>query len=242
MNGLEEKTMDNNQIEILDKIRENKIVEEIDNIEEYKSTNDKIIYKILKRSFDIISSAIGLLILWPIFLIIAVAIKLESKGPVFFAHKRFGENGKNIKMYKFRSMYENAEDMIQDFTPEQMKEWKENYKLTNDPRVTKVGKFLRKTSLDELPQLFNILKGDLSVIGPRPIVEEELKKYGENKNKFLSVKPGLTGYWAANGRSDISYEERMKMELYYIDNMSLILDIKIFFKTIITVLKREGAK
>lgn len=242
MNGLKERTIADNQIEILDTIRGINEVEEIENIEQYNSTNDKIIYRIVKRSFDIVSSAIGLLILWPVFLIIAVAIKINSKGPVFFAHKRFGENGKNIKMYKFRSMYNNAEDMIKDFTPEQMEEWKENYKLENDPRVTKVGNFLRKTSLDELPQLFNILKGDLSVIGPRPVIGEELEKYGANKEKFLSVQPGLTGYWAANGRSDTTYDERMEMELYYIDNMSLSLDIKIFLKTIITVLKREGAK
>lgn len=144
-------------------------------------------------------------------------------------------------MYKFRTMYQNAEKMIKDFTPEQMKEYKENFKLKDDPRITKVGKFLRKTSLDELPQLINIIKGDLSIIGPRPIVDAELEKYGNNKEKFLSITPGLTGYWQANGRSDTTYEQRMEMELYYVENKSFKLDIQIFFKTIISVLKKEGA-
>lgn len=198
-------------------------------------------YLYIKRGMDIIFSILGLIILSPVFLIIAIAIKIESKGPVFFGHTRIGKNGKVIKIYKFRSMVQNAEELIKQFTPEQMKEYKENYKLVDDPRITKTGKFLRKTSLDELPQLLNILKGELSIIGPRPVVTEELKKYGENASKFLSVTPGLTGYWAANGRSCTSYEERMKMELYYVDNISFKTDFKIFLKTIVSVLKREGA-
>lgn len=200
------------------------------------------IYIKVKRIMDIVLSTIGLIILSPIFAIIALAIKIESKGPVFFKHTRIGKNGKVIKIYKFRSMVQNAEDLIQKFTPEQMKEFKENYKLTDDPRITKIGNFLRKTSLDELPQLINIIKGELSIIGPRPVVQDELEKYGTNAQKFLSVTPGLTGYWAANGRSDTTYEERMEMELYYVDNLSMKLDLKIFFKTILSVLKREGAK
>lgn len=212
-----------------------------------KDTKTKIeklnIYnKYVKKIIDKIISAVSLIILSPVFLIIAICIKLESKGPVFFVHKRIGKNGKEIGMYKFRTMVPNAEELIKSFTPEQMKEFKENFKLENDPRITKVGKILRKTSLDELPQLFNILKGELSIIGPRPVIGEELEKYGENKSKFLSVTPGLTGYWAANGRSNTSYDERMKMELYYIDNMSWKMDIKVFFKTIISVLKKEGAR
>ena len=198
-------------------------------------------YKIVKRTTDITLSTIAMIALLPVFAIIAIAIKLESKGPVFFKHTRIGKDGKIIKIYKFRSMVENAEDLIKTFTPEQMKEYKENYKLTDDPRITKVGKFLRKTSLDELPQLINIIKGDLSIIGPRPVVSEELKKYGANIEKFLSATPGLTGYWAANGRSCTSYEQRMQMELFYIDNMSFKLDTKVFFKTIEAVVKREGA-
>ena len=138
-------------------------------------------------------------------------------------------------------MVDNAEELIKNFTPEQMKEYKENYKLTNDPRITRIGNFLRKTSLDELPQLINIIKGELSIIGPRPVVRDELEKYGVNAEKFLSVTPGLTGYWAANGRSDTTYEQRMEMELFYVDNLSLKLDIQVFFKTILSVIKRKGA-
>lgn len=198
-------------------------------------------YKIVKRTTDITISSIAMIALLPLFAVIALAIKLESKGPVFFKHTRVGKDGKVIKIYKFRSMVDNAENLIKKFTPEQMKEYKENYKLTNDPRITKVGKFLRKTSLDELPQLINIIKGDLSIIGPRPVVAEELKKYGTNIEKFLSVTPGLTGFWAANGRSCTSYEQRMQMELFYIDNISLKMDIKILFKTVEAVIKGRGA-
>lgn len=209
---------------------------EIDNME----IKGKI-YRGVKRIVDIVLGCIGLVVLSPIFLLLAICIKTDSKGPVIFAHKRIGKNGKEFKMYKFRSMYENAEEMIENFSEEQKREWDENFKLENDPRITKIGHFLRKTSLDELPQIVNIIKGDLSIIGPRPVIGEELEKYGENKEKFLSITPGLTGYWQANGRSNTTYEERMQMELYYIDNQSLWLDIKIFFKTIISVIKKEGA-
>jgi lipopolysaccharide/colanic/teichoic acid biosynthesis glycosyltransferase len=206
-----------------------------------KTKISKKVYIKIKRVIDVILASVALILLSPLFVIIAIAIKIDSKGPVFFAHKRIGKNGKIIKLYKFRSMVINAEELIKSFTPEQMREYKENYKLTNDPRITKVGKFLRKTSLDELPQLINIINGDLSIIGPRPVVADELEKYGVNKDKFLSVTPGLTGYWAANGRSNTTYEQRMKMELYYIDNLSLKMDIKVFFKTILSVVKKEGA-
>lgn len=206
-----------------------------------KTKISKKVYIKIKRVIDVILASVALILLSPLFAIIAIAIKIDSKGPVFFAHKRIGKNGKIIKLYKFRSMVINAEELIKSFTPEQMREYKENYKLTNDPRITKVGKFLRKTSLDELPQLINIINGDLSIIGPRPVVADELEKYGVNKDKFLSVNPGLTGYWAANGRSNTTYEQRMEMELYYIDNLSLKMDIKVFFKTILSVLKKEGA-
>lgn len=227
------------QIMNIDNLESNNINSLIDIKTKLKS---KKIYKIFKRTFDIISSICGIIVLSPVFLMISIAIKLDSKGKVFFKHKRIGKNGKEIFVYKFRTMCENAQDMIKDFTPEQQKEFKENYKLQNDPRITKVGSVLRKTSLDELPQLFNIVKGDLSVIGPRPVIEEELEKYGENKDKFLSVTPGLTGYWAANGRSDIlSYEQRMQMELYYVDNMSLKLDAEIFKDTVSSVINKRGA-
>ena len=196
----------------------------------------------IKRILDCILATIALILLSPIYLIIAIAVKIDSKGPAFFKHTRIGKNGKTIKIYKYRTMVTNAEELIKQFTPEQMKEYKENFKLENDPRITKVGKFLRKTSLDELPQLLNIIQGDLALIGPRPIVKKELEKYGENAGKFLSVTPGLTGNWAASGRSNTTYEERMEMELWYVDNISFITDVKIFFKTIIAVIKKEGAK
>lgn len=206
-----------------------------------KVTQKNIYIKYIKRVCDIIISSIALIILSPLFLIIGILIKIESKGPVFFLHERVGKNGKSIKIYKFRTMVKNAEELFQKFSLEQINEFERNFKLQNDPRVTKMGRMLRKSSIDELPQLLNILKGELSLIGPRPVIKEELEKYKNNKEKFLSITPGLTGNWAANGRSCTSYKERMNMELYYIDNISFKLDTKIFFKTLQTVLKREGA-
>lgn len=200
--------------------------------------------KYIKRIIDVFLSVIGLILLSPIFGFIAIAIKLDSQGAVFYKHKRIGKNGKIIYLYKFRSMYTDSKERLEMLlkNPEIRKEWEENFKLENDPRITKVGNLLRKTSLDELPQLLNILKGEMSIIGPRPVIDEELEKYGPNKNKFLSVTPGLTGWWACNGRSATTYEDRMKLELYYVENQSFALDIKCFFKTITTVLNRQGAK
>lgn len=219
-----------------------KNVSKMELIKAKESIEKKQTYIKVKRILDCILATIALIILSPIYLIIAIAVKIDSKGPVFFKHTRIGKNGKIIKIYKYRTMVANAEELIKKFSPEQMKEYKENFKLENDPRITKVGKFLRKTSLDELPQLLNIIQGDLALIGPRPVVKSELEKYGENTGKFLSVTPGLTGNWAASGRSNTTYEERMKMELWYVDHISFITDVKIFFKTIIAVIKKEGAK
>lgn len=196
------------------------------------------IYTYIKRLIDIILSIILLILLFPLLIAIAVIVKISSRGPIFFAHKRIGKNGKEFKLYKFRTMVPNAEELINDFLPEQMKEFKNSYKLKNDPRVTRIGKVLRKNSLDELPQLVNVLKGDLSLIGPRPIIREELEKYKNNKDKLLSIKPGLTGYWVAYNTLETTYEERIQMELYYVDNVSFRLDVKIFFKTIIAVISR----
>ncbi len=207
-----------------------------------KYVANKPVYDFVKRFADIICSAIAIILLSPFFIIISIAIKATSKGPVIFVHNRVGKNGKKIGIYKFRSMVMNAEELIEKFTPEQKEEFKKNFKLKNDPRITKIGKVLRKTSLDELPQLFNILKGDLSIVGPRPIMEVETKIYGKYKDMLLSVKPGLTGFWAANGRSDTSYKRRRAMEIYYVKNRSLLFDIKIIFKTVISVFKGEGAK
>ena len=198
-------------------------------------------YLFLKRIIDFTASLIGIILLSPVFLIISIMIKFDSKVPIVFGHIRKGLHGKDIRVYKFRTMYENSKEIFDNFTEEQKKEFYINFKLDNDPRITKLGHFLRKTSLDELPQLFNILKGDMSIVGPRPIVEGEIERYGKYSKKLFSVMPGLTGYWQANGRSDTTYEERVAMDMYYIDNRSTVLDIKIIFKTFISVIKKEGA-
>ena len=204
--------------------------------------NEKIrLYSIIKKIMDLILSLIGLILLIPVFLILAILVKLDSKGPVFYAHTRKGKNRSDIKIYKFRTMYSNSDEIFESFSDEQKEEYYKNFKLDNDPRVTKIGDFLRRTSLDEIPQLINVLKGDLSLVGPRPIVEKEICKYGQYADKLFSVIPGITGYWQSHGRSDTSYDERIKMDMYYIDNKSILLDIKIMFKTVISVIKKEGA-
>ncbi len=201
------------------------------------------IYLFVKRLIDVVASLLGLILLSPVFLAIAIAIKADDGGRVFYSHERIGMKGKPIKIFKYRSMVKNADRLAEKLTPEQLKQYETEYKVDDDPRITRVGAFLRKSSLDELPQLLNILFGTLSIVGPRPVVERELKMYGDAKDKFLSVKPGLTGYWQAYARNTVTYTngERQKMELYYVDNRSLWFDIKIFFKTIVSVLKRTGA-
>ncbi|MDP4145736.1 MAG: sugar transferase [Bacillota bacterium] len=206
------------------------------------SAKDKIIYSFFKRVLDVLSSFCALIILSPIFILLAVLVKLDSSGPAFFGHRRLGKDGRIIKVYKFRTMVQNAEEALKRLTPEEKREFQENFKLEYDPRVTKLGSFLRKSSLDELPQLLNILIGNMTVVGPRPIVEKELDKYGIYKYKLLTVKPGLTGNWQANGRSDTTYEERVKLDMDYIDNRSFLLDMKIIFKTFGAVVKKEGAR
>lgn len=201
----------------------------------------EVIYEPLKRFFDFSVALVGIIIASPIFLIVPILIKLDSKGKVFFKHKRIGQDGKVLYIYKFRTMVENAESLIEKFSPKERAEYEKNYKLENDFRVTGIGKILRKTSIDEVPQLLNILKGDMSIIGPRPVVKAELSRYGMFKDKFLSVKPGLTGYWQANGRSNTTYDERIDMELHYVNNRSLKMDIQIFLKSISAVIKGEGA-
>ena len=229
----------------METLNQEQVLEEVLVDEWYDTEKEKPIFFFIKRCIDIILSLLGLIILSPVFLLIAILIKKEDHGNVFYKHKRIGHMNKDIYIYKFRSMtnkYKTFDEFYQTLSDEQKQEWDENFKLENDPRITKIGNFLRKTSLDELPQIINILKEDMSVIGPRPVVNDEIEKYGNQKAKFLSVKPGLTGYWAANGRSATTYEDRIKLELYYIDHCSLLLDIKIFFKTILSVLKKEGAK
>jgi len=213
----------------------------IETYEPYLKEQDKT-YLFFKRCFDIVCSFLALIVLALPILIIALIIRIDSPGSAIYIHRRIGKNGKDLPLLKFRSMYLNADDMIRNFTPEQMKEWEEKFKLDDDPRITRVGKFLRRSSLDELPQLINILLGNLSFVGPRPIITEELEKYGENKDKFLSVIPGLTGYWQAYARSSCTYEERMKMELYYVDNANFWWDIKIIFATFGAVIRGHGAR
>ena len=198
-------------------------------------------YRLIKRIFDFILSLIGIAIMSPLFLIISIMIKCDTKGPVFFKQRRIGLNGMPLYIYKFRTMVTNAEELIASFTPEQKKEWEESYKLKDDPRITRVGKILRKTSLDELPQLINIIKGEMSIIGPRPVVEEELSWYGNDVDLVLSVKPGLTGWWAVNGRSEVPYPKRCDLELYYVKNASLALDVRILLGTLKVVFSQRGA-
>lgn len=207
-----------------------------------KAASTRLGYRIAKRAMDILLAGVGTIIAAPLVLLIVLAIKLDSKGPAFYVHQRIGKNGKPLRLYKFRSMYINADELFLQFTPEQKAEWEQNFKLRDDPRITRVGKFLRRSSLDELPQLLNILQGNLSLVGPRPVVAEELEKYGPNKGRFLSVTPGLTGYWQAFTRSDGTYEDRMAMELYYVDHANLWWDIKIILATVVSVVKGRGAR
>ena len=202
----------------------------------------RLTYRFFKRFFDIFSSSIAIILLSPVFLILGIIVKCTSKGPVFYSHKRVGKNGKEIGVLKFRSMVKNADKLIENFSDEQKAEFQKYYKLENDPRVTKIGKFLRKTSLDELPQILNIFAGSLSFVGPRPITQEETLLYKKDRDLLLSVKPGLTGLWAVSGRSTLTYEERIKLELKYVKECSLWFDAKIFFKTVIPVLRGHGAK
>jgi lipopolysaccharide/colanic/teichoic acid biosynthesis glycosyltransferase len=198
-------------------------------------------YFFTKRFFDILLSAVALVVLSPLFLVVAIIIKASSKGPVIFVQERVGKDGALFQMYKFRTMHLNSDHLL---TPEQKEEYQKEFKITDDPRLIKGGSVLRKTSLDELPQLLNILKGELSIVGPRPILYEETFNYNDSdRDKFLSVKPGLTGYWQAYARNGCKYEhyKRQKMELYYVDHCGFLLDLKILFATVNAVVKKSGA-
>lgn len=209
-----------------------------------KRSREHIFYLSFKRLFDLIFSAVAILILLPILLFISsFYLYGENKGKVLFKQKRTGLNGKEFYIYKFRSMVCNAEEILCEDAQLYEKYCANNYKLDpeEDPRITSFGRFIRKTSLDELPQFFNVLKGDMSLVGPRPVVKEELKEYKDQLDKFLSVKPGITGYWQANGRSNVGYPERVNIELYYVDKQCFKLDIMIIIQTFIKVLLRRGA-
>lgn len=202
----------------------------------------KTAYDIFKRFADIIMTLIASVILLIPCAVIALLILAEDGGPVIYAHSRVGKGGKPLKVYKFRSMKKDADNIGKYLTPEQQELFKKEYKLKNDPRVTKIGRVLRRTSLDELPQIFiNVLVlGNMSVVGPRPVVMDETMLYGESRDALLSVKPGLTGYWAAYADKNTGYENgsRQEMELYYVKNRSVLLDIKIILKTVGTVIRK----
>ena len=179
----------------------------------------------------------------PFILLISFVLILFSKANPIYYQYRVGRNGEHFRLYKFRTMNSNPDILTNYFnkSPDQKKYFKENQKLLHDPRITKIGFFLREFSIDELPQLFNILKGDMSFIGPRPIVKAEISKYGKYFEKYIEVKPGLSGLWQVSGRNDTTYDQRIKHDIFYIENQSLLLDIKIFFKTFLVVFSRKGA-
>jgi exopolysaccharide production protein ExoY len=202
------------------------------------------IYLGMKRTLDVIGALFGLILTLPIFLVISIFYFFgELKGPIFFKQERVGQYGKTFYIYKFRSMVVNAEEKLKADKKLYKKYVQNGYKLEphEDPRITKFGAFLRKTSLDELPQLINVLKGEMSLVGPRPVVVEELQEYKDRKDEFLSVKPGVTGYWQVSGRSNIGYPERVDLELYYVYNQSFLFDLKIIIKTFWVVLLKKGA-
>jgi Undecaprenyl-phosphate galactose phosphotransferase WbaP len=178
------------------------------------------------------------------FLILGTLIKLDSPGPVFFRQIRIGRFGRKFAVYKFRTMVQNADQVLQDYldkSPELKAEWLATHKLKQDPRVTRLGGLLRKLSLDELPQLWNIIIGDMSLVGPRPIVDAEVEKYGKIFKLYIQVRPGLTGLWQVSGRNNTTYERRVELDEYYVRNRSLKLDLEILLKTVLVVLKRDGA-
>ena len=197
-------------------------------------------YEIIKRLIDIICSFMGLLAFSPLFIIIAIIIKFTSKGPVFFSQKRVGKYGREFDMYKFRSMVVNAEELKEKLAAQNEMSGP-MFKMKDDPRVTKVGKFIRKTSLDELPQLWNVLKGDMSLVGPRPSLPKEVAQFEDWMHKRLEVKPGLTCYWQVSGRNNIDFEDWMKLDIRYVEERNLFVDIKLIFKTIFVLFGDKNA-
>jgi Undecaprenyl-phosphate galactose phosphotransferase WbaP len=199
--------------------------------------------RLTKRIFDILLAIVLLVFLSPLMLIISLVLKLEG-GDVLFAHQRIGKNGRKFKCYKFRSMVPNAEKILEDIlekNSELKDQWEKDHKLKDDPRISKLGDFLRRTSMDELPQLLNVIKSEMSLVGPRPIVEEELHKYGLEKSYYLMVRPGMTGLWQVSGRNDTDYETRVYLDIWYVKNWSLWYDLALLFKTVKVVTSRSGA-
>ena len=198
---------------------------------ESESSMEFSLYEVIKRLIDVVCSFLGILVLSPLFIIIAIIIKTTSKGPVFFFQKRVGKNGKEFDMYKFRSMVVNAEELKEKLVAQNEMSGP-MFKMKDDPRVTKVGKFIRKTSIDELPQLWNVLKGDMSLVGPRPSLPKEVAQFEDWMYRRLEVKPGLTCYWQVSGRNNIDFEDWMKLDCKYVDERSTWIDIKLIFKTV----------
>lgn len=202
---------------------------------------ESILYSVTKRLIDIVGSLCGIILLSPLFLIVAILIKLEDpKGKVFFAQERNGKYPKTFKMYKFRSMVHNAEELLKDLM-DRNEQTGPVFKINDDPRITKVGKFIRKTSIDELPQLFNVLKGDMSLVGPRPPIPHEVDQYNSYQMQRLAVKPGLTCIWQVSGRNNIGFDEWVEMDIEYIKTRNLWLDIKLIFKTVGVLFGDENA-
>lgn len=200
--------------------------------------------RVIKRIFDLVATIFGGILILPIIFIIAVAVGIDNRGRIIFAHKRVGMHGKKFFCYKFQTMIPDAQEVLKKYleeNPAAKIEWEESFKLTNDPRVTKLGNFLRRTSLDELPQLWNVIRGDMSLVGPRPIVEKEIIKYGENIREYYQVLPGITGMWQVSGRSDTTYPERVAMDTWYVRNWSVWIDIMYLFKTVKAVIAEKGA-
>ena len=202
-------------------------------------------YLCIKRFFDALISLIGCIFLLPIILVVKICnICTGDFNSIFYKQKRIGKDGKFIYILKFRSMVPNADEILKELLKDKKyrEEWELNQKFEHDPRITKMGKILRKTSLDEAPQFINVLKGDMSLIGPRPLIEVELDAHNGNHEIYEAMRPGITGWWACNGRSSITYKKRLQLEYYYIQNASILLDIKCIFKTVAAVFKRNGAK
>jgi len=198
----------------------------------------------IKRIFDLTLTICGGLMISPVLLVIAILVGIDNRGRIIFAHKRVGAAGKKFPCYKFQTMIPNAEEKLKEYlaeNPAAKREWEETFKLTDDPRVTKLGKFLRRTSLDELPQLWNVIRGEMSLVGPRPIVQAEVERYGKNIREYYMVPPGITGMWQVSGRSDTTYPERVAMDTWYVRNWSVWIDIMYLFKTVKAVLQSKGA-
>ena len=196
-------------------------------------------YKNLKRFLDFIFAFLLIILLIPLFLIIGILIKISSKGSIIYIQKRIGKNNTSFSCFKFRTMHPQSKYLLKKIlikNPDFKNQFSETRKIINDPRITKIGRFLRLSSLDELPQIFNVLKGDMSFIGPRPIVKSEIKKYGKHFRKVFSIKPGISGLWQVSGRNNLTYDRRVELDIHYSENINFLLDIKIFIKTIIVIL------